>query len=766
MKQQLSDYWKFYLQEEDPYNFYNKDLWARDFDDSGWKDILVPHDWAVTYPFDQKNSSGTAYLPGGIGWYRYHFTVPNEHTDKNAFLHFDGVYKHCKVWCNGWYVGSWQNGYTSFSFDITDALKTDGSDNVIAVCVDHRDIADCRWYTGSGIMRPVHITYTKSAYIPDDGVFFHTNDNKDVRIAVRVASCAHTEQKATVEVTLSEPNGKTVYQDTSAVSLLPAADGSATFSTSLPALHTWSPEAPYLYTLCVRLLVDNVLSDEYTGEVGVRTLMFDANKGFFCNGKNYKLKGLCLHEDAGCFGSAVPYEVWEKRLKKLMQAGTNAIRMSHNPHSDVLYTLCDRLGLFVMDEIYDEWANPKNKWTHGHNVYPPSHQGITEDFWNSYEKDVRSFVIRRRNHPCVIMWSIGNEIDYPNDPYCSPLFKEMTGNNDASKPAAERQYNPNRPDIQQMKRLTKLLATEVKKWDTTRPVTLALAFPELSSQVGVIESLDVVGYNYKEHLYAADHKRFPTKPFLGSENHHTLAAWKAVKDNDYIAGQFLWTGVDYLGEAQGWPIHGADFGLLDMAGFEKWRFYQRAAWWSTTPFVKLLSAPAGTESWQEGWNYTKGEKVTVRAYTNAREVALSGAASEKASVGEEGFVDFTLAYTGEPLSATAGEATDSLVRAGALATLESRVTYGKEVIQIEVYARDEKNTLCASCDKLLTVAVSGDATLLGIENGDLADVSPYAEPQRKLYNGRAIIYVRPTNSGNATVHVSATGLPATDIVRV
>lgn len=769
MKQKLSGEWKFHLQEQSKTSFYDKDLWARDYDDSAWKNVFVPNDWAVAYPFDEKNSSGTAYLRGGIGWYRYHFTVDSENSSKNAFLLFDGVYKHCKVWCNGWYLGSWQNGYTSFGFDISESLKRDGTENVIAVCIEHEDIADCRWYTGSGIMRPVHIKYTEGAYLPDDGVYFHSENNADITVETKIQNLLEKPQNVECTVQLADKTGAVVYKETKQVALKAESCESTVFTTTLQNVHVWSDKTPDLYQLQVQVFADGALSDEYVDSVGIRTLRFDADKGFFCNGVNTKLKGLCLHEDAGCFGNAVPADVWEARLKKLQDAGCNAIRMSHNPHSDELYALCDRLGLFVMDELYDEWANPKNKWTHGHNVYPPSHQGITGDFASCYEKDVRSFVIRRRNHPSVIMWSIGNEIDYPNDPYCSPKFKEMTGNNDASKPAAERQYNPNHPDITQMRRITKMLSREVKKWDTTRPVTLALAFPELSSQIGVIDFLDVVGYNYKEQFYEADHKRFPAKMFVGSENHHTLAAWQAVKNNEYIAGQFLWTGVDYLGEAAGWPVHGADFGLLDMAGFEKTRFFQRKAWWSTEPFVKLYTAPAeaaaalnadsaGCDVWKESWNYADGQSVTVRIYTNESSVTLSvnGKAGSAISVGEQGYADITIPYASGTLAAKTASASDELVTAGALSDLEPQIRYGREIIQIELRAKDAQGALCTLATEPVNVQVTGKVALCGIENGDLADVTAYCSPYRKLFNGRVIVYLRPLQAqGDAVVHLSA-----------
>jgi beta-galactosidase/beta-glucuronidase len=344
-----------------------------------------------------------------------------------------------------------------------------------------------------------------------------------------------------------------------------------------PAL--WSVENPNLYRLTTR--IDAVSKDgchyfdSYDQRVGIRKIQFDADKGFFLNDKPLKLKGVCVHHDAGCLGAAVPPEVWLRRLNYLKDMGCNAIRMSHNPHMPQVYDLCDALGFLVMDEAFDEWEGAKNKWSVGHNVYPPKHQGYFEDFPEWHERDLADLIKRDRNHPSIIMWSIGNEIDYPNDPYCHPMFTSMTGNNDNNKPKAERQYNPDKPNAERLSVIAAKLTRIVKACDTTRPVTAAAAFPELSAKIGFIDSFDVVGYNYKEQYYEDDHRNFPDKPFLGSENSHSYQAWKAVRDQEFISAQFLWTGIDYLGEAHGWPIHGSGAGVLSTAGFPKVSYYRR-----------------------------------------------------------------------------------------------------------------------------------------------------------------------------------------------
>ena len=464
--------------------------------------------------------------------------------------------------------------------------------------------------------------------------------------------------------------------------------------------------------------------------------------------------------------------------------GCNAIRTSHNPHMPELYDLCDRLGFLMMGEAFDEWENAKNKWSTGHNVYPPRHQGYFEDFPQWHEKDLAAMILRDRNHPSVILWSIGNEIDYPNDPYCHPLFSEMTGNNDANKPAAERQYSPDKPNMERLAPIARHLAKIVRRYDTTRPVTLAAAFPELSSRLHYFDALDVVGYNYKEHLYEEDHRRFPSLPILGSENGHGLKEWKAVTENDYISGQFLWTGIDYLGEAHGWPIHGSSAGLLTLAGFPKNRYYRRQSFWLDAPVLHLSTARYTGDATEylhasDCWNYEDGEQILVRCYTNlpSAELFVNGRSlGKQEGLNEEGSMDWIVPFeagelrvegypTGtagegdaEPVTFllnTTGEPERLLLNRWAPPEMPASMTGYVE--QIEILLADHDGNAAVHRDVPVTVSVSGPGVLLGLENGNLADNTSYSEPVRSTLDGRLIAYVRRTGAGNVLVNVHAEG---------
>jgi len=529
----------------------------RGYDDTAWTNIIVPHDWAVSFPFSKEHSSGTGYLPGGTGWYRTEFNIDPD--TQTALITFDGVYKNAQVWINGYYLGKRPNGYIGFTYDITPFVRTT-EPNKVSVKVTHTDIADSRWFTGSGIYRKVTVETHTGPYIPNDSVIF-SYDGEDIHIK----ACTKGTVKTPITVSLGEHEW------------IVETENEIYIKVKIENPKLWSIDKPNLYDLTFKT-ESKLLSKPIN--VGLRTFKFDADTGFYLNGQPMKMNGVCIHHDAGCLGAAVWKDVWQRRLEKLKDAGCNAIRTAHNPHMPELYELCDEMGFLMMDEAFDEWEGCKNKWTTGHNVYPPVHQGYYEDFPEWHERDLAAMVIRDRNHPSIIMWSVGNEIDYPNDPYAHPLFDEMTGNNDANKPVQERIYNPDKPNMDRLSTVAKTLAEIVRKHDTTRPVLTAAAFPELSSQIGFFDPFDIIGYNYKEHLYEQDHARFPNLPIFGSENGHGDDQWAAVRDNDYICGQFLWTGIDFLGEARGWPIRGSQAGILDTAGNEKPGFYRRKAMWT------------------------------------------------------------------------------------------------------------------------------------------------------------------------------------------
>ena len=488
---------------------------------------------------------------------------------------------------------------------------------------------------------------------------------------------------------------------------------------------------------------------------------------------------LCLSR--GTLGNAFYKEVWYRRLTKIKAMGCNAIRMSHNPHAAGFYELCDELGFFVMDEAFDEWEGPKNKWSTGHNVYPPRHEGYYEDFPACHKTDLQAMIDRGFNHPSIILWSIGNEIDYPNDPYCHPLFREMTGNNDANKPAAERMCNPDRPNTERLVTLAAMLASEVKKFDRTRPVTLAAAFPELSAQLGFLNSLDVAGYNYKEHLYEESHRKFPQLPFLGSENGHGWEEWKVVRDRCYISGQFLWTGIDYLGETVGWPQRGSMAGLLDVAGFEKPGYWRRQSFWSAEPMVHMVTSRAehSGEEWArplaESWNYNPGETIEVRAYTNLEEADLFLNGQRIASGHRNDDADaiyFNVPFNEGVLSVRARGTLTTLPGCAQEAGQENQQTFYEAndklctvltpsrlllapvsvpaefvsdpehpVQQLEVSVLDASGAFVHAGAYRIHVKVT-DGTLLGLESGDLCDDTDYTSDVRSSCRGHLIVFVR------------------------
>ena len=544
----LSEGWRFHLGDA-------ADAYYMGYDDRGWRQVTVPHDWAVEHPFDPCWASGTGYLPGGIGWYRGHFTLDAEDAARRVRITFEGVYKRARVWINSNYLGQHAYGYTSFSFDISEFVRP--GENVIAVRVDHSEVADSRWYTGSGVDRPVTLTVTDPVCFREHGIFAVTeaDDGEEAVIGIRY----ETEGADKVRFSLRTPEGTAAAEGT-------AEGESGSLRLRVNAPRRWSPEDPFLYTLCGETEKNGVVTDRAEIPFGIRTGVFDADRGFFLNGENMKLKGVCVHHDAGCLGAAVPESVWRIRLEKLKDMGCNALRTAHNPPDPALLDLCDKLGFLVMDEAFDEWEGIKNKWWQGHNVYPPKHFGYAEDFPQWHAEDLRSMVERDRNHPCVILWSIGNEIDYPNDPYVTPLFKEVLGNNDANKPLAERLYDDRKPDAGRLAKVAAELTAQVHVLDDSRPVTSALSFPELSNRTGYADALDIAGYNYREQFYEEDHKAYPGRVILGSENSHDPAAWRAVTDHEYMAGQFLWTGVDFLGECPGWPKRISQAGALDLRG--------------------------------------------------------------------------------------------------------------------------------------------------------------------------------------------------------
>lgn len=811
MKSIILSQWKFHYGDI-------PDAWYKGYSDHDWDDVTVPHDWSVHMPFSREYSSGTGYLAGGTGWYRTSFYLPEDLRGKRIYVTADGIYKNSRIWCNSYFLGKRPYGYSTFRYDITEQVQFGDIPNILSVCVQHEDISDSRWFTGSGIIRKITIDIEEAVHPSFRGIFFKTPcvnvEKAEIEIDNSITNDSPEEVSVTVKNRLIRNNSEILSIQSSSI-IMPGATALLTNHGQLMKPALWSPESPQLYRL---VTIITAISDngsiryqmETSQMVGIRDVYFDPDKGFFLNAIPYKIKGVCVHHDAGCLGAAVLPEVWLRRLLTLKEMGCNAIRMSHNPHMPELYDLCDRLGFFVMDEAFDEWEGPKNKWSTGHNVYPPKHQGYYEDFHNWHKDDLKDLIIRDRNHPSVIAWSIGNEIDYPNDPYCHPSFQEMVGNNDKNKPAQERIYNQDRPNAERLSVIAKSLVSIVKQYDNTRPVTAAAAFPELSSKIGFLDSYDILCYNYKEHLYQEDHLRFPGKTILGSENNHSYKAWKVVRDCEYVSGQFLWTGIDFLGEAQGWPIHGSGAGLLTLAGFPKTSFYRRKSFWSDEPVLYLVTARAedtnhkaseNTE-WKpmfRNWNYNKGELIEVRCYTNLPYVKLymnNSFVNIQSKDDNTEYLSWVLPYEPGTLYAEGYQnetttnciITDSIAATGSscniqlmqwhapnetedsdlykdILELTSKADISRPYLkQIEVTITDSAGHIVTNDSSMLFVTVTGSGKLAGLENGDLSDNTEYSAPYRRAFEGRLLIYIMDDVRMNETiVTVHGNGLKSASI---
>ena len=759
-----------------------------EYDDSRWRVLMLPHDWSVEGAPSQALASCTGYLPGGIGWYRKHFTVSNEAS--RHYIYFEGVYNRSDVYINGHHLGHRPNGYVSFMYDLTPYLNRSG-DNVIAVRVDHSRYADSRWYTGSGIYRDVYMVSAPDVHLSQWGVAYRATKITDrgATIEVDVAIDNHTSvaQKVQARIILLDAEGNQVASTTRN-----AVIGATTNQCQLPVINCqvrnprrWTLDAPYLYTLRVELLADGKVIDQANVRAGLRTLEFDANKGFALNGVNMKVKGVCLHHDAGVLGAAVPPEVWRRRIESLKEMGANAIRMSHNPQAPIVYDLCDELGMLVMDEGSDEWEFPKRKWLQGWNKGEPGYEGTADFFEEWIERDITDIVRRDRNHPSVFLWSVGNEVDYPNDPYSHPVLDGSS----ISQPMFGG-YDPKRPHAERIGKIAKRLAACIRSVDASRPVTGALAGVVMSNETEYPEAVDVVGYNYTEDRYDTDHVRYPNRIIYGSETRSDFSAWKDVRDKQHIFGQFIWTGTDYLGESGAWPSRGLHTGLLNFANYAKPRGKFREAHWSNTPMIYIGTYRRGRGRWGDhlsidafdSWNYREGERIRVVCYTNTAQAQLKLNGEVIGEMrpydDEHGMIHWDVPYASGKLVAEGYDkegnlqATYTIQTSGRPYTLRASLietsTASREAVdyptyQVLVEVLDEEEVLVKLADNMVTCQVDGPARLLGLENSDNSDMSHPKARQRRVYQGRLVGYVQRLSEGAITVTFSSPLLEETSV---
>lgn len=789
--EKINNNWRFILQ--DVKNAENADL-----NDSRWQKIDLPHDWSVKGQLSPTLASCTGYLPGGIGWYRKAINIPADRQNEKVYLYFEGVYNRSDVYINGKHIGNRPNGYISFMYDATPYVKF-GEENIIAVRVDHSRSADSRWYTGSGIYRDVWMVYSNPVHIAQWGVYTYPEVSKNrgtLNVEVEVNNDSKVSENLTIVNELFDKNGKSVARDRKNISV-PAGNTSKIMTRlSLSNPNLWSISNPHLYNLKTTVLKNGKEIDSSETRTGFRTYTFDPVKGFALNGEWMKVKGVCLHHDGGVLGAAVPKDIWKRRLLNLKEIGCNAIRTSHNPQATHLYELCDELGILVMDEAFDEWEFPKRKWLEGWNVGTPGFEGAYDFFEEWGERDLADIVKRDRNHISVFAWSIGNEVDYPNDPYSHPV---LDGGADTgfTQPIFGG-FKKDAPDAMRLGDIAKRLAAVVRKYDNSRPVTAGLAGVAMSNQTEYPGALDIAGYNYTESMYDSDHKKYPDRVIFGSENRHDMNAWKAVRDKEFIFGQFLWTGIDYLGESGRWPSRGFYSGLMDFGGFIKPRGYFRQSLWSDKPMAYLGTYPTpgkgsasqmrdvwsqleaenssnyiertpSVDAWSV-WNYQEGQMIRVVCYTNAQQAKLLLNGNEVGATqkynDETGIIFWDIPYQPGTLRVIGMDAAGKEIssyeirssqRPQALKIVSEEKTITKDgVEQIIVQVVDEQGVPVMLSDNEVTCQIIGNARLLGLEASNNSDMTNYTDNVHRVFHGRILAIIKPTGQAGDEIRVRFT----------
>lgn len=796
----INDQWQFYLGDDPKASFTG-------YDASKWQNIDLPHDWSVKQQLSPTLASCTGYLPGGIAWYRKDLKAPAGLNGKKLYVYFEGVYNHSKVYINGHLLGERPNGYVSFMYELTPYLNF-GGENILAVRVDHSEDADSRWYTGSGIYRNVWLVEANPVHIAQWGVYAYPSSvakNQAVLSGeIEIENGTPDAANLTVQNELLASDGRIAGKSSKKV-LVPA-NGKAKVPVELKVKNPqiWDLNSPNLYTLETTILQNGKVIDKTTTTTGFRTLAFDPNKGFALNGERMKIKGVCLHHDAGVLGAAVPREVWKRRLLALKETGVNAIRTSHNPQAPDLYELCDELGLLVLNEAADEWEYPKRKWLEGWNVGTPGFQGNFSFFKEWAEKDLADMVRRDRNHISIFAWSIVNEVDYPNDPYSHPI---LDGGVDGFTQAMFGGYKKDAPNAERLDDIAKRMVAVVKEYDKSRPVTAGLAGVAMSNETEFPFALDITGYNYTESRYISDHIKYPDRVIYGSENRHDLAAWKAVADNEHIFGQFLWTGIDYLGESGRWPSRGFYSGLLDFGGFIKPRGYFRQSLWSDIPMAYLGTYPTprrGGRSqmqdvWSQSdsekesnyrertpsmdawsvWNYREGQSVRVVCYTNTAkaQLLLNGnvAGQTKEYDDNTGIIYWDIPYQPGKLEVIGmdkdgGEQARYVIQSSGrphsitVTSDKTILNADKDLAHVVIQIVDENGVPVMLSDDEVTCHISGPAKLLGLEASNNSDMSDYTDNRHRVFNGRILAYIQTTGeAGDVKVRVTAPWLQSGEV---
>ena len=766
--------WKFTLGDQAGWS-------AAALDDKTWRTLDLPHDWSIEGKFDKNHPAtvGGGALPGGTGWYRKQFQVPASAKGKYIAIDFDGVYRNSEVWINGHYLGKRPNGYIAFRYDLSKHLRY-GAMNTIAVKVDNAKQPNSRWYSGSGIYRDVKLLTTNPVHVEQWGSYVTTPEVTEqaakVQVELRV-NAAGKKQAAEIKTLILDASKKVVASTTQKVQL----GGTAPFTTSLELKHPnrWSVENPYLYTVQSQIIVNGKEVDRYDTPMGIRTFSFDQHKGFSLNGKEMKIRGVCMHHDLGALGAAFNVRAAERQLEILKSMGVNGLRTSHNPPAKALLELCDKMGFIVMDEAFDMWVKKKSDFDYH----------LDWDKW--HKKDLEDQILRDRNHPSVMMWSVGNEI-----PEQGGTGADTSG-----------------------RVITRELAAIVRNLDKTRPVTTANNNVEANNNLVLSGALDVIGYNYNHDKWKDFHKTYPGQKLIASETTSALQTrgsydmksdsariwpvrwdlplltgnddfscsaydncytpWgssheqtlQAFENNPVVSGMFVWTGFDYLGEPTPytWPARSSYFGIMDLAGFPKDVYHLYKSAWTNEPVLHIMPH----------WNWKDGQEIDVISYYSQAdevELYLNGVSQgKKSKQGQDMKVMWRLKYAPGELKAVSRKngktVLEKVIRtAGAAARLEltadrSKINAdGKDLSFVTVRVLDKDGNLVPDAANRINFKIEGDAEIRAVDNGSPISHESFQANHRKAFNGLALAIIKAGSKASKVIlSASSEGLQAAHV---
>lgn len=781
---------------------------SAEYDDSSWRTLDLPHDWAIEGEFSADNPSGAGggALPGGVGWYRKTFKLDKKLEGKKIFIDFDGVYMNSEVWINGTYLGLRPYGYISFRYDLTPYLSFD-SENTIAVRVDNSEQPNSRWYSGCGIYRNVWLTTVEPLYVDLWGTYVTTPEVSEQKATVSVSTTIKSEMTAEasvkIETIIRDGSQNSVSTQSTTQQFKPGDSNVIEQQLQIDNPLFWSVDNPHLYTVVTNLYADGKQTDSYETPLGVRTFEFDAEKGFFLNGESIKIKGVCMHHDLGALGASINTRALERQLEILREMGVNGIRTAHNPPAPELLQLCDKMGFIVQDETFDMWR--KRKTTYDYSLY----------FNEWHERDLTDHILRDRNHPSIFSWSIGNEVmeqwtqaDADTlDIMQANLLLNFTRDIDESEISDTLSVNS---------LLTIKLVNMVKELDPTRPVTAGNNETRTINHLLLSGALDIIGFNYHLNDYDNVKVEYPGKPFIASETTSALATrgyyrmpsdsayiwparwdmtfedpsfscsaydnchvpwgsthedtWRKVKENDYVSGLYIWTGFDYIGEPTpfNFPARSSYFGIIDLAGFPKDAYYMYQSEWSDKTMLHVFPH----------WNWEQGETVDIWAYYNnadEAELFVNGVSQGVKQKSDSVFhVSWRTTYEpGEIKVVTRKDGKEVMSRetktAGEpyqikLTPDRSQISANRDLSFITVEILDKDGNLCPNADNLVNFEIEGGGKIAGVDNGNPVSMESFKAPMRKAFYGKCLVIVESNKTGTP-IQLKATsdGLNGDDV---